>query len=234
MKRTRWGRRVGALVLFLSAGCGGGGGGGTPAATPDATPPTVSLTAPAASARLTGVATLGASASDNVGVSRVEFYLDGVLKGTALTAPYTASLDTSTLNRGNYLVTAKAFDAAGNVGQAAGVAVTVPISTFITTQGTGGSTALATVYLAGVGAHEAHGLSLTVAGAHVASAVPSGVAVGAETLLVSGADVILGSTAGFGPGQVMQLSLDQVAQPAAIQVVLTQVLDATFSPMPLQ
>lgn len=235
MRVNSFGRIVALLLPLCLAGCGGGGGGANPAAPPDTTSPSVTLTSPAANARLTGVATLGATASDNVAVSRVEFYLDGTLKGTATSAPYAVGLDTSTLNRGSYTVTAKAFDAAGNMGVSQGVAVTVPISIFMTTQ-VSGSSAVGTVYLAGVGPQEAYGLSLTIAGAHVVSASTSGVAAlaGASSPLVSGGDVILPSSVGFGPGEVLRIDLDQVTQPFAIQATLSQVFDSTFSPIPLQ
>src|SRR5690606_4902586 len=43
----------------------------------DATPPTVSLTAPTNNATVSGTVNVSASASDNVGVTRVSYYLDG-------------------------------------------------------------------------------------------------------------------------------------------------------------
>ena len=51
----------------------GGGGGG------DTTPPTTSITSPADGATVSGTVTVSANASDNVGVSRVELYVDGAL-----------------------------------------------------------------------------------------------------------------------------------------------------------
>jgi hypothetical protein len=61
-----------------------------------------------------GTITLSASASDNVGVSKVEFYVDGVLKGTDTASPYTMTLNSTTLANGSHALTAKAYDAAGN------------------------------------------------------------------------------------------------------------------------
>ena len=61
-----------------------------------------------------GTITLNASASDNVGVSKVEFYVDNVLKGTDTASPYTMTLNSTTLTNGSHALTAKAFDAAGN------------------------------------------------------------------------------------------------------------------------
>lgn len=228
-----WSVLLGLLVGLLQ-GCGGGGGGSAPAASaPDTSAPSVTLNAPQEGARLVGVVPLSASASDNVGVSRVEFYLNGTLKGSASSAPYTVYLDTSTLNRGSYTLIARAFDGAGNVGQSPALAVTVPISVFMTTQVTG-TTAVGTVYLAGVGPQEAFGLRLTVTGAHVAGAQQSGTAANASAPFVAGSDVILPSATGFGPGEVLKINFDGVTQPANFQVTLSQVLDSTFSSMPLQ
>jgi len=98
--------------------------------TTDTTPPTVSITAPAANASLTGTVNVTASASDNVGVTGVQFLLDGNSLGARLTSsPYQVSWDTSTATNGTHTLSANAFDAAGNVGNAVGVAVTVSNST---------------------------------------------------------------------------------------------------------
>jgi hypothetical protein len=71
------------------------------------------------------VASLTATASDNVGVTRVEFYIDGTLQSTDSTSPYSASLNTSNYTNASHSLTAKAYDAAGNVGTASAVNVTI-------------------------------------------------------------------------------------------------------------
>ncbi|AND70020.1 hypothetical protein ATSB10_25660 [Dyella thiooxydans] len=91
----------------------------------DTTPPTVS----AAESGSSGTVTLSASASDNVGVTRVEFYVDGTLKATDTSAPYSASLDSTTLANGSHSLVAKAYDAAGNVGSSSTVSFSVSNST---------------------------------------------------------------------------------------------------------
>lgn len=80
----------------------------------DVTPPAVSLTAPANGATVSGTITVSATASDNVGVSRVEFSVDGSLVGTSTASPYQVSWNTTSVGNGGHTVTAKAFDAAGN------------------------------------------------------------------------------------------------------------------------
>src|SRR5438309_1054384 len=93
---------------------------------PDTTPPTVSMTAPAAGATVSGTVTVSATASDNVGVVGVQFKLDGANLGAELTAaPYTLSWNTTTASNGVHTLTAVARDAAGNTATAGAVSVTV-------------------------------------------------------------------------------------------------------------
>jgi hypothetical protein len=92
---------------------------------PDTTPPTVSLTSPASGATLSGAVSITASATDNVGVARVEFYVDGALLGTSTAAPYSASWSTTSATNAAHTLLAKAWDAAGNVGTSQAVTVTV-------------------------------------------------------------------------------------------------------------
>ena len=94
----------------------------------DTTPPTVSITAPANGAFVTGIVPIDATATDNVGgtgVAKVEFYVDGTLKGTDTTPPYGYSWDTSTATEGVHQLVAKAYDGANNIGTSATVSVTV-------------------------------------------------------------------------------------------------------------
>ncbi|MBE0609218.1 MAG: S8 family serine peptidase [Dehalococcoidia bacterium] len=94
------------------------GGGSAPPPPADTTPPAVSLTAPAAGATVAGVVTVAASASDSVGVTKVEFWLDGQLKATDTSSPYAIAWDSATVADGSHSWTARAFDAAGNAGSA--------------------------------------------------------------------------------------------------------------------
>jgi hypothetical protein len=82
----------------------------------DITSPTVSITSPADGAKFDpniSVA-INASASDNVGVTSVSFSVDGSVKGTSTTSPYTYSLNTGSIASGAHTITATAKDAAGN------------------------------------------------------------------------------------------------------------------------
>ncbi|WMW80535.1 CehA/McbA family metallohydrolase [Undibacterium cyanobacteriorum] len=90
-------------------------------ASSDTTTPTVS----ASETGTSGTITLNATASDNVGVSKVEFYVDSVLKGTATAAPYSLSLNSTTLSNGTHTYVAKAYDAAGNIGSSSAVSFSI-------------------------------------------------------------------------------------------------------------
>ena len=90
-----------------------------------ATPVVVSITAPAANATVSGTVNVAATATSNVRISKVEFYVNGSLKRTDTRAPYTYSWNTTTIANGLYSLTAKAYDTAGKTGQSPAVAVTV-------------------------------------------------------------------------------------------------------------
>lgn len=94
-------------------------------ATADTTAPTTSITAPSNAATVSGTTTVTASASDNVGVTKVEFYLDNALQSTSTASPYQWSWNTTTAANGTHVLNSKAYDAAGNVGTSANVTVTV-------------------------------------------------------------------------------------------------------------
>jgi hypothetical protein len=93
----------------------------------DVTPPTASITAPASGATVSGkTVTLTATASDNVGVSSVQFLVDGSAIGAPDTVtPYTLTWDSTTVSNGAHNLGAQASDAAGNVGNAPLLPITV-------------------------------------------------------------------------------------------------------------
>lgn len=100
--------------------------------TPDTTAPTTSVTSPAAGSTVSGTITVTASASDDVGVAKVELYVDGALLGTDTSSPYEFSWNTTTVADGSHTLQSKAYDAAGNVGSSSSVSVTVSNSTSTT------------------------------------------------------------------------------------------------------
>jgi beta-lactamase superfamily II metal-dependent hydrolase len=92
---------------------------------PDTTPPAVSITAPGNGATVSGTTSVTASASDNVAVTKVEFYLDGSLQSTDTTSPYAWSWNTTTATNATHTLTSMAYDAANNSATSAAVSVTV-------------------------------------------------------------------------------------------------------------
>lgn len=83
---------------------------------PDAEPPLVAVTNPAPGAVLSGVVSVGAEASDNVGVDGLQFLLDGRPLGGEFYGydPFDMLWDTRLLVPGDYALAAAARDAAGN------------------------------------------------------------------------------------------------------------------------
>ena len=111
----------------------GGGGGG------DTTPPTISLISPQNGSTVSSSISVSASASDNIGVTKVEFYLDSILQTTDFSSPYTWSWNTLNSSNGTHTLSAKAYDAAGNVGISGNVGVTVNNATGGGSNGGGGN-----------------------------------------------------------------------------------------------
>lgn len=92
----------------------------------DTTPPTVQTTGPANGATVGSTVSVTASASDNVGVGGVQFFLDGALLGAEDTsAPYSVSWNTTSASDGSHVLSSRARDAAGNQTTSAPVTVTV-------------------------------------------------------------------------------------------------------------
>jgi lysyl endopeptidase len=91
----------------------------------DTQAPTTSITAPANGATVSGTLTVSASASDNVGVTQVQFLVDGAIAATDTTAPYSFSWNTTGLANGSHTLRSRAFDAATNSGTSATVTVNV-------------------------------------------------------------------------------------------------------------
>jgi len=91
----------------------------TPTPAPDTTAPTTFLNLPAAGSilyRRTTI-TLEASASDNVGVTGVEFWINGRMVCRDANAPHRCSVSTGSSRQSQYVIEVRAFDAAGNVGR---------------------------------------------------------------------------------------------------------------------
>ena len=95
---------------------------------PDTTPPTVTLSPPSGS--VTSPVTLTAEAQDNVKIAKVEFYRTGALVRTDSASPYTYTWSPSKVGA-THTFTAKAYDAAGNVGASPPITLIVSSVAFI-------------------------------------------------------------------------------------------------------
>jgi hypothetical protein len=131
---------AGALLVTLLGGCGGYGSsynatGAAPGATCGGTyavacpPPTVTLTAPAANATVSGTvsltATATASSTYSLTISSVQFDVDGTSVGTVMSSPYTFSWDSTKVTNGSHTITAIATDSANDTMTSPGVTVNV-------------------------------------------------------------------------------------------------------------
>ena len=91
------------------------GQGSTPK---DTTPPQVSITNPTNSSTVSGTINIQANATDNKGISKVEFYVDGALKSTDTSSPYAYSWDTAAVSNAAHTLKAIAYDTSSNKNEA--------------------------------------------------------------------------------------------------------------------
>jgi subtilisin family serine protease len=90
----------------------------------DTQAPTISITSPTGGT-VTGVVPVDVSYSDNVGVTRAELYVNGSKIATDDASPFAFAWTTDGYADGAYTLVAKAYDAAGNLGNSAPVSVTL-------------------------------------------------------------------------------------------------------------
>jgi hypothetical protein len=111
-------------LAMLNTGCAGLISSTSKPSAGGATPLTVSITSPASGATVSGTITVSANASDNIGITGVQFLIDGSNLGApATTAPYSASLNTTTLANGKHTLTAIATGASNNKATSAAVSI---------------------------------------------------------------------------------------------------------------
>lgn len=83
----------------------------------DTEKPIVTITAPANGVDVTGIVSIFASASDNVGVTSMKLYIDGKQTATSSTGSLSYSWNTKRVTVGTHTINVKAYDAAGNLGE---------------------------------------------------------------------------------------------------------------------
>ena len=99
----------------------------TTTATPDVTAPAVAVTTPTNGTVISGTAvTLSATASDNIAIAGVRFFINGIGTGSEDTvAPYSVIVDSTLLANGSISVTAVARDTSSNVATSSVITLTV-------------------------------------------------------------------------------------------------------------
>ena len=90
----------------------------------DTESPVIAWNEPSANSMLSNVVTLSVIASDNVGISKIEFYLDGTkLIATAENGATSISWDSANAANGTHTLKAIAYDAVGNHSETASVTI---------------------------------------------------------------------------------------------------------------
>jgi len=87
--------------------------------------PSATVTSPANGAVVGGSISIQASASDNEGIQRVDFLVDGVKQGSDFTAPYSFLWDTTAINDGSHNIRVRAVDTCSNKKASTAIGVTV-------------------------------------------------------------------------------------------------------------
>ena len=94
----------------------------------DTVAPTTAITLPVNGSKVSLLQKITAICADNIGVTKLEVYLDGLLACTVTSSNMPSSVafswNTTTLNAGSHTLQTYAYDAAGNVGESAVVTVT--------------------------------------------------------------------------------------------------------------
>ena len=84
----------------------------------DTTPPSVSINSPASGATVAGTIQPQGTATDNVGVTTIQFYVDGQVITSASSSPFSFSWNSANYANGTHTLNVTASDAAGNLGSA--------------------------------------------------------------------------------------------------------------------
>jgi len=91
----------------------------------DTTAPTVAITSPAGGNTVSGLVSIGVTASDNVGIARVDLKVNGTLVASDTSGPFGFTWDSTGVANGMNSLVAIAYDAAGNVKTSTAVSVNV-------------------------------------------------------------------------------------------------------------
>jgi subtilisin family serine protease len=115
--------RINAYRAVMAAAGSGG----------DTTAPVASISSPTASATVSGSIQIQGTAADNSGIVNVELWIDGVLSTSVSSSPFSFTWNSAGIANGTHTLSVKAYDPAGNVGQAS-ISVSVSNPTIADTQ----------------------------------------------------------------------------------------------------
>jgi RHS repeat-associated protein len=187
--------------------------------------PTTSVSAPAPGATVTGTTTVSATAADDLGVTKVEFYADDLLIAEDATAPYSANWNTLDQAQPSYdgphVLETKAYDTGGQVTVSPTQTVTAANTAGTKYNATFSSTEFpqAVIYDPGAATQEKYGLDVTVTNTSSTSWSASDVVLryrwespDAQPVFTTGSDVSLGTS--LGPGAARTLRV--VAEPPTL------------------
>jgi subtilisin family serine protease len=152
----------------------------------DTEAPSASISAPGAGATVSGLVTVDVSASDNVGVARVELRVDGVTVASDYAGPYQFGWDSTQVADGAHALEARAYDGAGNVRS------TGPLSVTVKNNATVADTTPPAVAITSPGDGATVGNSVTISVSSSDNAGPAGIR---NTLFIDGVQVA-GSSGG--------------------------------------
>jgi hypothetical protein len=197
---SRFRAGLAALFLVILAACGGGGGtdGNASPPTPDTTKPTITVTVTVDKNDVV----LSAAVSDNVGVTQVDFSVDGgatkvTLTDSAMPSTFVTRIPIAQFGLGNHSVVGTARDAAKNSTESAPALIQVgdaPIKLTITSAKEPGPI---TFTIDIIGAAGTYGIHITIDGVDLGGSfssaqhfiyTPKNLAAGAHQLVVGIAD----------------------------------------------
>ena len=96
----------------------------------DSTPPTVAIASPTGGT-VSSTVSIAVNAADNVGVTRVELRVNGTTVASDAASPYVFTWNSASVGNGSAVLTAAAFDAAGNSTISAPVSINVSNVTIV-------------------------------------------------------------------------------------------------------
>jgi thermitase len=104
--------------------------------TADTQPPTATIASPGAGTTVSSLVPVNVSATDNVGVAKVDLLVNGSSVASDLSSPYAFSFDSSKVPNGSATLTAIAYDNAGNSASSTSVTVNVANQSAVTADST--------------------------------------------------------------------------------------------------